>query len=51
MLFFTNRFKPSDIIGKTVIIHESPDDYKTQPTGSGGKRIACGIIIPAENIH
>lgn len=51
MLFFTNRFKPSDVIGKTVIIHESPDDYKTQPAGSGGKRIACGVIVSAESIR
>lgn len=46
MCFFTNKFKVQDIIGKSIIIHESPDDYRTQPAGNSGKRLACGIIIP-----
>ena len=41
MLFFTNKFKVADIIGKSVIIHESPDDYRTQPSGNSGKMMAC----------
>jgi len=44
MYFFTNKFKVADIIGKAVIIHESPDDYQSQPAGAAGKRLACGII-------
>lgn len=44
MSFFTNKFKVSDVIGKSIIIHENPDDYRSQPSGKGGKRIACGII-------
>lgn len=44
MSFFTKRFLPKDVIGKSVIIHESPDDYRTQPAGDSGKRIACGVI-------
>ncbi|QCX34770.1 superoxide dismutase family protein [Caloramator sp. E03] len=44
MSFFTNKFKVADIIGKTIIIHESPDDYRTQPTGASGRRLGCGII-------
>lgn len=44
MSFFTDRFKPKDIIGLSVIIHESPDDYRSQPSGNSGKRIACGLI-------
>ena len=43
MLFFTNRFYPEDIVGRSVVIHQSPDDYKTQPS-AGGNRIACGAI-------
>jgi Cu-Zn family superoxide dismutase len=46
MSFFTNKFKVSDIVGKAIIIHQNPDDYKTQPTGASGKRIGCGIIYP-----
>lgn len=44
MSFFTNKFKVSDIIGKAVIIHENPDDYRTQPAGASGKKLACGVI-------
>lgn len=47
MLFFTNRFFPEDIIGRSVVIHQSPDDYLTQPSGNSGKRIACGSIVSA----
>ncbi|MDO6354022.1 superoxide dismutase family protein [Caloramator sp. CAR-1] len=44
MVFYTNKFKVRDIIGKSVIIHENPDDYRSQPAGNSGKRIACGVI-------
>lgn len=44
MSFFTNRFKVADIIGKSIVIHENPDDYRTQPAENSGKRIACGVI-------
>ncbi len=37
----------SSILHKSVIIHEKPDDFKTQPTGDAGKRIACGVIKEA----
>lgn len=44
MSFFTNKFKPKDIINRSVIIHQNPDDYRTQPSGDSGKRIGCGVI-------
>src|SRR5699024_6646746 len=44
MFFFTNRFRPKDVVGKTVMIHENPDDYRTQPAGDSGTRIGCGVI-------
>lgn len=34
----------NSIIGKAVIIHKDADDYKTQPTGNAGGRVACGVI-------
>jgi superoxide dismutase, Cu-Zn family len=34
----------TDIVGKGLIVHAMPDDYRTQPTGNAGGRIACGVI-------
>jgi superoxide dismutase, Cu-Zn family len=34
------------IIGRGLIVHADPDDFKTQPTGNAGARIACGVIGP-----
>lgn len=42
--FFTNRFQAEEMIGRTVIIHNMPDDFKSQPSGDSGKKIACGVI-------
>lgn len=33
-----------NIVGLPVIIHRDADDYKSQPVGNAGARIACGII-------
>jgi Cu-Zn family superoxide dismutase len=30
--------------GATLMIHAGPDDYKTDPAGNAGDRIACGAI-------
>jgi len=35
---------PHSIIGRSLIVHADPDDFKTQPTGNSGKRVACGVI-------
>ena len=43
-VFLTNRFSVDEVIGKTVIIHDHPDDFTTQPSGNSGTKIACGVI-------
>lgn len=40
----TGRFRVKDVIGRTVVIHSHPDDFKTQPSGGSGEKIACGVI-------
>lgn len=40
----TDRFCVEDIIGKTIVIHEKPDDFTSQPSGNAGAKIACGEI-------
>lgn len=42
--FFTERFLPGEVAGHTVIIHDMPDDFKSQPSGDSGMKIACGVI-------
>jgi superoxide dismutase, Cu-Zn family len=32
--------------GSAFIVHAGPDDYKTDPSGSAGARVACGVIAP-----
>lgn len=32
--------------GSALVIHQNPDDYRTDPAGNSGPRIACGVIAP-----
>ncbi|MGO4325697.1 superoxide dismutase family protein [Cupriavidus sp. 2TAF22] len=35
---------PTSVVGHAVVVHKDPDDYRTQPTGNSGGRIACGVV-------
>lgn len=41
---YIDRAEIDEISGKPIIIHGLPDDFKTQPSGNSGVRIACGIL-------
>ena len=30
--------------GTAVVVHAQPDDYRTDPTGNAGDRVACGVF-------
>jgi Cu-Zn family superoxide dismutase len=39
--------KPNSVFdadGSALVIHANKDDYKTDPTGEAGGRIACGVV-------
>lgn len=46
MVVYTDRFTPDQVLGRAMIIHEWPDDYRTQPTGNAGQHIGCGTFFP-----
>jgi Cu-Zn family superoxide dismutase len=35
---------PASIVGRGLIVHVQPDDYKSQPVGNAGARSACAVI-------
>lgn len=40
----TGRTPMLDSDGAAIVIHAMPDDYKTDPSGNSGERVACGVI-------
>jgi Cu-Zn family superoxide dismutase len=36
---------PTSVVGRAIVLHEKPDDLRTQPSGNSGARIGCGVII------
>jgi Cu-Zn family superoxide dismutase len=45
-----DKGKPNSVFdtdGSALVIHAKADDYKTDPAGNAGDRIACGVIMPS----
>jgi Cu-Zn family superoxide dismutase len=40
----TGRGALLDADGAALVVHEGADDYKSDPAGNAGKRLACGVI-------
>jgi len=36
-----------DADGSALVVHANADDFKTDPTGNSGGRVACGVIVKA----
>ena len=36
-----------DADGTSIVVHGGPDDYRTDPAGNSGPRVACGILTRA----
>ena len=32
--------------GASIVVHAAADDYKTDPAGNAGDRLACGVVTP-----
>ena len=43
-IFYTERFHPAEVVGRTLVIHDMADDFHTQPAGDSGMKIGCGVI-------
>ena len=37
-----------DADGSSIVIHEGPDDYHSDPAGHAGNRIACAVVVPPQ---
>ena len=40
----TARVEQMDADGAAIVVHAQADDYRTDPSGASGARIACGVL-------
>ena len=33
-----------NVVGRSIVVHQTVDDLKTDPAGNSGARVACGVI-------
>lgn len=47
LVFLVNEQVGDDADGTSLVIHAGPDDYRTDPSGNSGDRIACAVLSAA----
>ena len=43
-IFYDSFLTLPMILERSIVIHQNPDDFTTQPSGNAGAKIACGVI-------
>lgn len=49
MIFYDSFLTLPMILNRSVVIHSSPDDFTTEPSGNAGEKIACGVITESDS--
>jgi Cu-Zn family superoxide dismutase len=44
LVFLVNGDVSNDSDGTSLVVHAKPDDYRTDPSGNSGDRIACAVL-------
>jgi len=39
----------ADADGTSLVVHAKADDYKTDPSGNSGDRVACAVLAPPKD--